>query len=151
MSVKSLLLVYHSQSGASARLARAARRGAQSELGVTTLRAWDACTDDLARADGVLLVAAENSGSLSGGIKDFLDRSFYPAIERGLVLPYALILSAGNDGRGASKQAQRILSGYPFPAATEALILRGETNTTHLNESEALGQAFAAGLVMGIF
>ena len=149
--MKSLLLVYHSQSGVSARLARAARRGAQSELAVTTLRAWDACTDDLSRADGVLLVAAENSGSLSGGIKDFLDRSFYPAIERDLMLPYALILSAGNDGRGASKQAQRILSGYPLPAATEALILRGETNETHLNESESLGQAFAAGLVMGIF
>ncbi len=149
--MKSLLIVYHSQSGSSARLARAACEGAKAELLVNCLRAWDACTDDLAGADGLLLVAAENSGSLSGGMKDFLDRSFYPAIERGLVLPYALILSAGNDGRGAQQQAQRILSGYPFSAATEPLILRGETSATHLGKCEDLGQAFAAGLAMGIF
>ena len=149
--MKSILIVYHSQSGSSAQLARAASEGAKAELRVNCLRAWDACTDDLAGADGLLLVAAENSGSLSGGMKDFLDRSFYPAIERGLVLPYALILSAGNDGRGAQQQAQRILSGYPFPAATEPLILRGEINAAHLSDSKALGQAFAAGLAMGIF
>jgi len=151
--MKSMLIVYHSQSGTSASLARAASAGANTEheLCVSVLRAWDACTDDLARADGLLLVAAENSGALSGGMKDFLDRSFYPAIERGLVLPYALILSAGNDGRGAQRQAQRILSGYPFPAATEPLILRGEINGAQLDESEALGQAFGAGLLMGIF
>ena len=149
--MKSMLIVYHSQSGSSARLARAACEGAKAELRVNCLRAWDACTDDLAGADGLLLVAAENSGSLSGGMKDFLDRSFYPAIERGVVLPYALILSAGNDGRGAQQQAQRILSGYPFPAATQPLILRGEVNDAQLGDCEALGQAFGAGLVMGIF
>ncbi|MBE9539580.1 MAG: flavodoxin [Proteobacteria bacterium] len=146
-----MLIVYHSQSGSSAKLAQAASAGARSELRVRTLRAWDACTNDLAVADGLLLIAAENSGALSGSMKDFLDRSFYPAIARGLVLPYALILSAGNDGRGAQRQAQRILSGYPFPAATEPLILRGETCDAHLRDSAALGQAFAAGLAMGIF
>ena len=147
----SMLIVYHSQSGSCAKLARAAGAGAQAELSVRTLRAWDACTDDLEGADGLLLLAAENSGALCGGMKDFLDRSFYPAIARGLVLPYALILSAGNDGRGAQRQAQRILSGYPFPAATEPLILRGETSDAHLRDSAELGQAFAAGLAMGIF
>ena len=149
--MKPLLIIYHSQSGTSARLARAAAVGARSELVVTIRRAWDACTDDLADAQGLLLVAAENSGALSGGMKDFLDRSFYPAIARGLVLPYALIISAGNDGSGARRQVQRILSGYPFPAATQPLVLRGETCGSHLGESETLGQAFAAGLVMGIF
>jgi len=151
--VKSLLVVYHSQSGSSARLARAACAGARGEEGLQpqVLRAWDASTTDLSRTDGLLLVAAENSGALSGGMKDFLDRTFYPAIERGLVLPYALVLSAGNDGRGAQAQAQRILSGYPFPPATEPLILRGEVGPAQLEQSEELGRAFAAGLVMGIF
>ncbi len=151
--MKSLLIVYHSQSGSSAKLARAATRGARAEVGlqVNVLRAWDAGTADLARADGLLIVAAENSGALCGGMKDFLDRTFYPAIERGLVLPYALLLSAGNDGRGARREVQRIMSGYPFPAATEPVILRGEVAPAHLSASEELGQAFAAGLAMGIF
>jgi multimeric flavodoxin WrbA len=151
--MKSLLIVYHSQSGACAQLARACGQGAMPEEGitVTVLRVWDAATDDLARADGVLLVAAENSATLSGGMKDFLDRTFYPAIERGLVIPYALLISAGNDGRGAVRQTQRILSGIPFPAAAEPVILRGEVTAAQLQASQELGQAFAAGLVMGIF
>lgn len=151
--MKSLLIVYHSQSGASARLAMAAARGARSEAQVETvlMRAWDAGTAELAGADGVLLVMAENSGALSGAMKDFLDRTFYPAIELGLVLPYALVISAGNDGRGALRQAQRILSGYPLVSAAEPLILRAEVNTAHQQASEELGQAFAAGLAMGIF
>lgn len=151
--MKSLLIVYHSQSGASAKLARAAWRGARLETGVavTAKRVWDAGTQDLLQADGVLLVMAENSGALSGGMKDFLDRTFYPCIAEGQVLPYALLVSAGNDGRAAVRQAQRILSGYPFPQAAEPLILRGEVTPDHLQVSEELGQAFAAGLEMGIF
>jgi len=148
-----LLIVYHSQSGASARLARAAWQGAcgEGDIAVMARRAWDAGTDQLAAADGLLLVAAENSGSLSGGMKDFLDRTFYPAIERGLVLPCTVIISAGNDGRGALAQMRRILSGYPFPVAAEPLILRGEVTAAHLEAATELGQAFAAGLAMGIF
>ena len=151
--MKSLLIVYHSQSGASAQLARSAWRGArtQEDIETSVLRAWDAGVEELQRADGLLLVAAENSGALSGGMKDFLDRTFYPAITRGLVLPYTFLASAGNDGRGAVQQLQRIMSGYPFPAAAEPLILRGEVTTDHQRASEELGAAFAAGLAMGIF
>ncbi len=149
----SLLIVYHTQSGSCAQLARAALRGASSEPGVgaRALRACDTGVSDLAAASGLLLVTAENSGSLSGGTKGFLDRIFYPAIERGLVLPYALLVSAGNDGRGAVRQAERILSGIPFTQATEATILRGEVNAEHLLSAADLGQALAAGLAMGIF
>ena len=150
---KSLLIVYHSQSGASAKLASAALRGARAELQVDTQlrRAVDAGIADLAAASGLLLVAAENAGFLSGGSKDFLDRIFYPAIARQLVLPYALLVSAGNDGRGAVRQAQRILSGIPFTAAAEPLILRGEPDPASLAQAAELGEAFATGIEMGIY
>lgn len=151
--MKSLLIVYHSQSGTCARLAAAACSGARREPGVEVIvrRAWDAGVAHLAQADGLMLVAAENSGALCGAAKDFLDRSFYPAIARGLVLPYTLLVSAGNDGRGAVRQAERIFSGYPFPAAAEPVILRGEAGEAHLLAARELGEAFAAGLSMGIF
>ncbi|MDX1732785.1 MAG: flavodoxin [Halioglobus sp.] len=148
-----LLIVYHSQSGTCARLARAAVDAARAEqdVQVQVRRAWDASVADLAGCDGVLLVAAENSGALAGAMKDFLDRTFYPAIDKGLVKPFALLVSAGNDGRGARSQAERILSGFPFPAAAETLILRGEYSDALGEQSAQLGQAFAAGLAMGIF
>ena len=150
---RTLLIVYHSQSGASAALARAACGGARAEPGsdVRLLRALDAGYRELAAADALLLVCAENSGALAGAAKDFLDRVFYPANEHRLVLPYALLLSAGNDGRSAREQARRIFSGIPFTAAAEPLILRGDPGQAELDRAAELGQALAAGLAMGIF
>ncbi len=148
-----LLIVYHTQSGTCARLARAAALGAGRESGVRVraLRACDAGVADLAAAGGVLLVAAENAGYLAGGMKEFIDRVFYPAIERGIALPCALLVSAGNDGRGAVAQLQRILSGIPLVSATEPVICRGAWDAQAQDRAEELGEAFAAGLVMGIF
>lgn len=148
-----LLVVYHSQSGASARLAAAAREGAEATDGiaVTLCRAWDAGSQDILAVDGLLLVAAENSGGLSGGMKDFLDRTFYPVGERERVLPCALLLSAGNDGRGAVRQAQRILSGFPMREAVEPVICRGPVTPDLEARARELGAGFAAGLEMGIF
>jgi multimeric flavodoxin WrbA len=148
---KKLLIVYHSQSGASLRLAAAARRGALLEEDVEVLwrRAWDAGLEDLQSCDALILVAAENSASVAGAMKDFLDRTFYPG--QGLNLPYALIISAGNDGRGSRAQLQRILSGYPMKPVSETLICRGEVTAEHEAACEELGQTLAAGLSLGIF
>jgi multimeric flavodoxin WrbA len=148
-----LLIVYHSQSGASFELAVAARRGARREPATRLCwrRAWDAGMSDLESCDGVLLVAAENSGSLAGGMKDFLDRCFYPAQPLQLNLPYGLVISAGNDGRGACRQAQRILSGFPMKPVAEPLILRGEITSEMCAACEDLGQSMALGIEMGIY
>lgn len=149
----SVLIVYHSQSGACAQLAQACFTAAAGVAAVEArvLRAWDAGSADVLAADGLVLVGAENSGSLSGGIKDFLDRTFYPVGQAGRVLPYALLLSAGNDGRGAREQARRILSGYPLTPAMEPLICRGEVTAEHRLQAAAVGEAFATGVEMGIF
>jgi flavorubredoxin len=150
---KRLLIVYHSQSGTTAALAAAVRRGAMSEDGVVVSlkRAWDAGTADLLDCDGLLLGVAENSATMAGAMKDFLDRTFYPAMPHQLNLPYALFVSAGNDGRGAVAQAQRILSGYPMKAVAEPLVLRGEYCQDAADRCEELGQTLAAGLALGIF
>ena len=150
---KKLLIVYHSQSGATARLAAAVREGArrEAEVEVLLLRAWDAGLDDLIQCDALLLGAAENSGSLAGAMKDFLDRTYYPAQAQQLNRPYGCFISAGNDGRGALAQVQRILSGYPMKQVCEPVICRGEVNPEALARCEELGQTLAAGLAFGIF
>ena len=150
---KNLLIVYHSQSGTSFQLAAAARRGAMREEGVNVnwRRAWDAGLSDLEACDGLLLVAPENSASMTGAMKDFLDRTFYPAQPLQLHRPYAVIISAGNDGRGARAQFERILSGYPMKPVAEALICRGEACAEYEAQCEELGQTLAAGLALGIF
>ena len=150
-----LLIVFHSQSGSNAQLAQAVLRGAQRETEVTTriLRAGDATTDDLLWADGILFGSAENFGYLSGGLTDFLARTFYPYqhIAPGRVLPYAMFSSTGNDGRGAVRQLQRIASGYPMREIAEAVIVRGDIDEAGLHRCEELGQTLAAGLLLGVF
>ena len=150
---KRLLIVYHSQSGTTAALAAAVRRGALCEAGVSVnfMRAWDAGSDDLLACDGLLLGLAENSGTMAGGMKDFLDRTFYPVEGRILSLPYAIFISAGNDGSGALRAIHRIAGGYPFREVQEPLIVQGDIHEQHLQQAEELGMTLAAGLDAGIY
>ena len=148
-----LKIIYHSQSGSSARLALEALVGAKKEKGIeaTLIRAFDASVTELSDASGLLFVTSENSGYLGGGMKEFFDRIFYPAIRESSVLPYALLISAGNDGREAVRNAQKILSGIPFKAAMEPLVIRGEPTENAYRKAQDFGLAMAAGLHMGIY
>ena len=148
-----LKIIYHSQSGSCARLALEAFAGAIQEEGFETrlIRALDSSVTELSNASGLLLITSENSGYLAGGMKEFLDRIFYPAIRDSLVLPYALLISAGNDGREAARQAQRILSGIPLKAVMEPLVIRGELTDNSCRRAQDFGLTMAAGLNMGIY
>ena len=153
--MKNLLIVYHSQSGNTQRLAEAARAGAHSELitdvEIRYLRAKQATPEDLLWADGLLLGTPENFGYMSGGMKDFLDRTFYPVEGKILSLPYAVFISAGNDGSGALRAIRRIANGYPFKEVQDPVIAQGEVTAEHLSRCEELGMTLAAGLAAGIF
>jgi multimeric flavodoxin WrbA len=150
--MKTLLLVYHSQSGTTEALVKSAVAGAvaDGEVKVLVKRAVDADTADLAGADGLILAAAENSGRLAGGMKEFLDRSFYP-FQDGRLLSASLLISAGNDGRNAEADFRRILTGMPVKLVSEPLIVRGLPGPDDLDSCEELGATMAAGLAMGIF
>ena len=77
---KRLLIVFHTQSGNTGRLADAVLKGAQRVTEVDTVmkRAFDAGTEDLLACHGLLLGTPENFGYMSGALKDFFDRTYYP-------------------------------------------------------------------------
>jgi multimeric flavodoxin WrbA len=150
--MKKLLIVYQSQSGSTALLAQAVARGAGLEdVDIRMRQALEADIADLIWCDGVLIGTPENFGYLSGLIKDFFDRTYYAALDRQLQRPYALFVSAGNDGSGAQRQAERILQGLPWKKIAEPVIVRGPASDADLIPCEELGQAMAAGLALGIF
>lgn len=150
---KRLLIVYHTQSGNTGRLADAVLSGARrvAETDTRLLRAFDAGTDDLLACDGLLLGTPENFGYMSGALKDFFDRTYYPCEGRLTGLPYAVFVSAGNDGSGAVREIGRIATGYGWRAVNDALIVRGAIAAANLDAAAELGEAMAAGLAMGIF
>ena len=152
---KRLLIVYHTQTGRTRSLAKAAFEGATDPLIDGVVVRWrtarEAGPDDLLWAHGLVLATPENFGYMSGGMKDFLDRTFYAVEGKIQPLPYAALISAGNDGRGALRAIRRIVGGYPFVEVQEPLIARGEVTDDHLRASRELGMALAAGLEAGIF
>ena len=153
--MKHLLIVFHSKTGNTRQLANAVIDGASSDdvggVEVRVLRAADAGPEDLLWADGLLLGTPENFGYLSGALKDFLDRTFYEVEGKLTPLPYAIFVSAGNDGTGAVRAMERIANGYPFLAVQAPLIARGTPTPEDLDSCRELGQAIAMGLEMGIF
>ena len=115
------------------------------------LRAFDAGLDDLLWCDGILIGTPENFGYMSGAIKDFFDRTYYPAEPYALNRPYGLFISAGNDGTGAVREIDRIMVGYPMKSVAKPLIARGEVSEAHLESAKELGQTLASGLAFGVF
>jgi multimeric flavodoxin WrbA len=151
--MRRLLIIYHTQGGHTGRMADAVLQGARSETGIETVckRAFDAGIDDLLGCDGLLIGTPENFGYMSGAIKDFFDRTYYPAEGKTLGLPYALFISAGNDGAGAVREIGRIATGYGWKLVAEPLVARKEVDAAVLAQCEELGNAMAAGLALGIF
>jgi multimeric flavodoxin WrbA len=151
--MKNLLIVYHSQSKHTEELAQAVLRGALLEEGTETriVKAFDAKLDDLLWCDAVLFGTPENFGYMSGALKDFFDRTFYPAQPHALNLPYALFIGAGNDGSGAVRAIDRILLGYPMRKVAEPVISKGDLTQESSASCEELGQTLAAGLAFGIY
>ncbi|RLA40519.1 MAG: flavodoxin [Gammaproteobacteria bacterium] len=151
--MKHLTIIYHSQRGNTRQLAEAVAAGAREEEGliVSLKTAFNAELEDLLSADGLLFGTPENFGYMSGALKDFFDRTYYPAEPHQINLPYGVFISAGNDGTGAVREIDRIVKGYPLRRVAEPVIANGEVSPQHLQQCRELGLSMAAGLVMGIF
>lgn len=152
---KHLLIVYHTQSGTTSAMAEAVIKGARSpevdDVEVRVKTALQADADDLLWCDGFLLGTPENFGYMSGAMKYFLDRVFYPCEGKLNGKPYALFVRAGNDGSGAIRSVRKILTGLAVREVQEPVLIVGDFDPGRLVECEELGLALAAGLEAGIF
>ena len=162
---KTLLIVYHSMTGGTRQMAEAACAGAALEPGVAVrlLHAAQAGPQDVLAADGYVFATPENLASMSGQLKDFFDRTYYAALEQVNGRPYASLICAGSDGSNAARQMARIATGWRLKAVAEPLIVCTHAQTPQAiaapkqigaadrERCRALGEALAAGLVLGIF
>jgi len=154
-ATKHLLVVAHVPSGNTRKLLDAVMRGAgSSEIeGVTVehVRPLDAGPEDVMRADGIILGTTENFGYMSGALKDFFDRSYYPCLEKTQGLPFALYIRAGMDGTGTRVAVTKITTGLRWKPIQDPVIFRGTFQAEWFDQCEELGMTMAAGLEAGIF
>ncbi|MEE2930617.1 MAG: NAD(P)H-dependent oxidoreductase [Pseudomonadota bacterium] len=158
-----LLIVYHSRTGGTAQMARAAFEGAQAETLTKLSQAEETSPQDLLDADGFLFAAPENLAALSGAMKEFFDRAYYPVLGKLEGRPYAQMVCAGSDGENAARQTARIATGWrlreiqpPLIICTHAqtqdeILAPKQINEDDLGKCRDLGAALAAGLALGVF
>lgn len=158
-----LLVVYHSRTGGSRQMAEAAARAAKDEIETVLLPAGQAGPEDLLQADGYIFCAPENLAAISGVMKDFFDRSYYPVLGRIEGRPYAVMVCAGSDGENAVRQICRIATGWRLKEVQAPLIICTHAQTPEqilaekvisdeeLAPCQELGLALGAGLSMGMF
>jgi multimeric flavodoxin WrbA len=163
--MKTLLIVWHSRTGGARRMAEAAAAGARREAEVRTrlVPAEAAGPADLLAASGYIFVGPENLAALSGAMKEFFDRSYYPVFDQLQGRAYAVMICAGSDGSAAARQVARIATGWRLRPAAEPLIVCTQAQTPEAILAEKpltadqlapcadLGQALAAGLALGVF
>jgi multimeric flavodoxin WrbA len=102
-----LLIIYHTRTGGSRQMAEAASAAAQEEGDTRLIRAREAEPDDLLKAGAYLFCGPENLAALSGAMKEFFDRCYYPVLGEIEGRGYAHMICAGSDGEGAARQLAR--------------------------------------------
>ena len=151
---KKLLIVSHAPSPNTLTLRDAVAQGAGHEdienVEVTVLAPLDAGPDDVLACDAIILGTTENLGYMSGALKDFFDRSYYPCLEKTQGLPFAYYIRAGHDGTGTQRAIDSITTGLRWKVVQEPLICRGEFRPEFVTECEKLGLSMAASLDVGI-
>ena len=98
-----------------------------------------------------MLVGPEYFGYMSGLVKDFLERVYDPAREHGIVRPCAVVVTAGNDGEGALRSVEPILTGLRWRNPLAPLLVRSPATDADLERTFELGATLAAGLDAGVF
>jgi multimeric flavodoxin WrbA len=163
--MKQLLIVYHTSTGGTAQMAQAAAAGAsrESTVKVRLEKANAAGPQELLDSSGYLFACPENLAMMSGLMKDFFDRTYYPVLEELIGRPYATLICAGSDGTNAARQIARIATGWrlepiadPLIVCThaqtpEAILKPKQISAADLARCEELGATLAAGLDLGIY
>lgn len=154
-----VLVIWHSRTGASEAMALAAAEHESSRL----LRAEDVTADDLLNAAGYLFVCPENLAAMSGAMKEMFDANYYEVLGKVEGRPYATIIAAGSDGKGAQRQLDRIATGWRLKRVAEPMIVNFSVQTPEailapkiptdevLATCRELGAGLAEGIILRIF
>lgn len=136
-------------------MAQAVLKGAQhpSIDGIITrhIEPLNATPDDIINADALIIGTTENLAYMSGELKTFFDRCYYPCLEQTQGLPYCLYIRAGHDGTGAKLAIEKIITGLRWRTVRNAEVYQGDFQESFLTDCEELGLFMSAGLEGGIF
>ena len=139
-----VLIVYCSMSGNTKAAAEAIEEGAKKAGAQVTIKEGSAAQpDDLLKCDAVALGSYDAFSYMGGGLKDFLDRVFYPTQGQVTDKPYAAFLTHGGGGK-AVQSIESIAQSFKLKKVAESVLVKGRPEGQALADLRALGAKMAA-------
>lgn len=147
-----LLVVHHTPSPHLHAMLDAVRAGASdprlADVEVVVRAALSATASDVLEADGYVVGAPANLGSLAGALKHFFDTIYYPCLEDTVDRPFAAYLHGNDDTAGARRMLEMITTGLRWKPVAETVEVRGEPDGVALDACWNLGATVGA-TIMG--
>jgi multimeric flavodoxin WrbA len=140
-----VLIVYHTLSGNTEKMAKAFADGAKSVPGteVVLKKAFDATLEDLLGSDAIAFGSADYFSYIAGALKDFFDRTYYPSQGKVIGKPYAAFATGGRGGEKALEVLDRICGSFKFKKAVEGVAVAGAPSSEVLGKCNEAGKKLA--------
>ena len=140
-----VLVVFHSLSGNTEKMAKAFAEGAKSFPGteVVLRNATDATLEDLLRCSAVAFGSADYFSYIAGTIKDFFDRTFYPSQGKVTGKPYAAFATGGGGGETVLAVLDRLCGSFKLKKAVSGVSAAGVPTSEILRECREAGKRLA--------
>lgn len=110
---------------------------------------FDCDAEAVLAADALILFTTENFGYMSGALKDFFERIYYPCLDdekRNQAKPFALVIKAGLDGTGTNIAVHKITTGLRWKEVNPLLLCKGDFDESFCEQCHELGQTMQARL-----
>lgn len=139
-----VLVVYCSMSGNTQAAAEAVAEGAMAAgVEVVLKTGVEAQPDDLLDCTAVALGSYDAFSYMGGGLKDFLDRAFYPTQGAVTGKPYGAFVTHGGGGK-AVQSIEALAQSFKLRKAADAVLVKGRPDALAVAALKTLGATLAA-------
>lgn len=142
--MRKVLVVYCSMSGNTKEAAEAVAAGAKAAGASVTLKVGtEAQPQDLLECDAVALGSYDAFSYMGGGLKDFLDRAFYPTQGQVTDKPYAAFVTHGGGGQ-AVQSIESLAQAFKLKRVAPSVSVKGKPSGQAIAVLKELGAKLAA-------
>ena len=140
-----VLIVYHSLGGNTKQMAEAVASGASSVPGTEAVAktGLEASISDLLECDAIALGSPDYFSYIAGGLKDFLDRTYYPSQGKVAGKPAAVFASAGGPPEKVIGILQQAIGWFKLTQVADPVGSSGGVSAEALAGCKKLGRVLA--------